>query len=188
MVHPHHPRFTIDEDALKYGMKMFVNATFRLLDGAVRRRREAGLSAGGPPVYRNTCRHAVRQPGRALRARAALYPVLDSDVGDPELSHHGNRVRRRSRQQGWSRGMNVALVVIFAFLALAVYLGIRARRGKDMDLEEWTVGGRSFGTIFMFLLLAGEIYTTFTFLGGSGVRLGLRRRGTGVLHPLLRVP
>ena len=28
--------------------------------------------------------------------------------------------------------------------------------------------GRGFGTIFVFLLMAGEIYTTFTFLGGSG--------------------
>ena len=64
--------------------------------------------------------------------------------------------------------MNLALLIIFAFLALAIYLGIRARRGKDMDLEEWSVGGRGFGTIFVFLLLAGEIYTTFTFLGASG--------------------
>src|SRR5215208_43914 len=37
IVHPHHHlRFTIDEDALGYGVKMFVNATFRLLDGADR--------------------------------------------------------------------------------------------------------------------------------------------------------
>jgi amidohydrolase len=37
IVHPHHhPHFTIDEDALGYGVKMFVNATFRLLDGAER--------------------------------------------------------------------------------------------------------------------------------------------------------
>lgn len=37
IVHPHHhPRFTIDEDALGYGVKMFVNAAFRLLDGAGR--------------------------------------------------------------------------------------------------------------------------------------------------------
>ena len=68
--------------------------------------------------------------------------------------------------------MNVALLIIFAFLALAIYLGIRARRGKDMDLEEWSVGGRGFGTIFVFLLLAGEIYTTFTFLGASGWAYG----------------
>src|SRR5215218_6211907 len=68
--------------------------------------------------------------------------------------------------------MNVALVIIFAFLAFAVFLGIRARRGKDMDLEEWAVGGRGFGALFIFLLLAGEIYTTFTFLGGSGWAYG----------------
>jgi SSS family solute:Na+ symporter len=68
--------------------------------------------------------------------------------------------------------MNVALLIIFVFLALAIYLGIRARRGKDMDLEQWSVGGRGFGTIFVFLLLAGEIYTTFTFLGASGWAYG----------------
>ncbi len=68
--------------------------------------------------------------------------------------------------------MNAALVVIFAFLALALFLGLMARRGQDMDLEQWTVGGRGFGTLFVFLLLAGEIYTTFTFLGGSGWAYG----------------
>ncbi|MBX6764345.1 MAG: sodium:solute symporter family protein, partial [Rubrobacteraceae bacterium] len=68
--------------------------------------------------------------------------------------------------------MNVALAIILVFLLLAIYLGIRARRGKDMDLEQWAVGGRGFGTIFVFLLLAGEIYTTFTFLGGSGWAYG----------------
>jgi metal-dependent amidase/aminoacylase/carboxypeptidase family protein len=37
IVHPHHhPRFTIDEDSLGCGVKMFVNAAFRLLDGAER--------------------------------------------------------------------------------------------------------------------------------------------------------
>src|SRR5580765_4180815 len=41
-----------------------------------------------------------------------------------------------------------------------------------MSLEEWTVGGRGFGTAFVFLLMAGEIYTTFTFLGGSGWAYG----------------
>ncbi len=41
-----------------------------------------------------------------------------------------------------------------------------------MNLEQWTVGGRGFGTVFVFLLMAGEIYTTFTFLGGSGWAYG----------------
>lgn len=68
--------------------------------------------------------------------------------------------------------MNAALSLIFAFLLLSLYLGIRARKGKDMNLEQWTVGGRGFGTLFVFLLMAGEIYTTFTFLGGSGWAYG----------------
>ena len=41
-----------------------------------------------------------------------------------------------------------------------------------MSLEQWTVGGRGFGALFVFLLMAGEIYTTFTFLGGSGWAYG----------------
>jgi SSS family solute:Na+ symporter len=68
--------------------------------------------------------------------------------------------------------VNPALLVIGAVLALALALGVRARRGRTMTLEEWTVGGRGFGTVFVFLLMAGEIYTTFTFLGGSGWAYG----------------
>ncbi|WNC17343.1 sodium:solute symporter [Brevibacillus brevis] len=64
--------------------------------------------------------------------------------------------------------MNTALIIIFLVLLLAIYSGIRAQKGKDMNMEQWTVGGRGFGSIFIFLLVAGEIYTTFTFLGGSG--------------------
>lgn len=64
--------------------------------------------------------------------------------------------------------MNTALLIIFAFLILSLYFGIRAQKGKDMNMEQWSVGGRGFGTVFIFLLVAGEIYTTFTFLGGSG--------------------
>jgi len=37
-----------------------------------------------------------------------------------------------------------------------------------MNLEQWTVAGRGFGLIFVWLLMAGEIYTTFAFLGASG--------------------
>lgn len=65
-----------------------------------------------------------------------------------------------------------ALIIIAAITLVALYLGMRARRGHDMSLEQWSVGGRSFGTAFVFLLMAGEIYTTFTFLGGSGFAYG----------------
>src|SRR3954462_7027131 len=68
--------------------------------------------------------------------------------------------------------MNVGLVVIVAFLALAVGLALLARRGRDMDLEQWTAGGRGFGAIFVFLLMAGGIYSTFPLLGGAGLVYG----------------
>lgn len=64
--------------------------------------------------------------------------------------------------------MNVALIVLGLGLVVALALGLRARHGHVMNLEEWSVGGRSFGIGLVFLLLAGETYTTFTFLGGSG--------------------
>ncbi|WP_042347051.1 sodium:solute symporter family protein [Bacillus massiliigorillae] len=64
--------------------------------------------------------------------------------------------------------MNISLGIISFFLLLALFLGIQSTRGKKMSMEQWTVGGRGFGTIFVFFLIAGEVYTTFTFLGGSG--------------------
>ena len=69
--------------------------------------------------------------------------------------------------------MTAALVLIGLAALVALLLGIFARAGRNMDLEQWTVGGRGFGWIFVFLLLAGEIYTTFTFLGASGYSYGL---------------
>jgi SSS family solute:Na+ symporter len=68
--------------------------------------------------------------------------------------------------------MNAALLGIAAAALLALGLGFLARRGRQMGLEQWTVAGRSFGAPLVFLLMAGEIYTTFTFLGGCGFAYG----------------
>ncbi len=68
--------------------------------------------------------------------------------------------------------MSAALIIIVATIVGVLCLGLLARRGKDMNLEQWSVGGRGFGTILVFVLMAGEIYTTFTFLGGSGFAYG----------------
>jgi len=64
--------------------------------------------------------------------------------------------------------VNVALIIIFATIIFSSLLGIYAGRKVKMNLENWTVGGRRFGIIMIWLLMAGEIYTTFTFLGASG--------------------
>jgi solute:Na+ symporter, SSS family len=68
--------------------------------------------------------------------------------------------------------MSSALIGIMCAALLALGLGFLARRGRQMGLEQWTVAGRSFGAPLVFLLLAGEIYTTFTFLGASGYAYG----------------
>lgn len=64
--------------------------------------------------------------------------------------------------------MNVALIIIFATVIFSSLVGIFAGRRVKMNLENWTVAGRRFGIILIWLLMAGEIYTTFTFLGASG--------------------
>ena len=68
--------------------------------------------------------------------------------------------------------MNAALPIIALAFVGALGLGLWARAGHDMDMEQWSVGKRGFGTVLVFLLMAGEIYTTFTFLGGSGWAYG----------------
>ncbi|HVS45936.1 MAG TPA: sodium:solute symporter family protein, partial [Verrucomicrobiae bacterium] len=45
-------------------------------------------------------------------------------------------------------------------------------RKIDTDPQQFIVGGRSFGALFLWVLLAGEIYTSFTFLGLAGWAYG----------------
>jgi solute:Na+ symporter, SSS family len=75
--------------------------------------------------------------------------------------------------------MIAAIIVIGAAFLMAVIVGVLARGGGTMSLEQWSVGGRGFGALFVFVLLAGEIYTTFTFLGASGFAYG---KGGAVLY------
>ncbi len=62
----------------------------------------------------------------------------------------------------------VSLATIFAIVGLGATIGFLAGARRKMDLEQWTVGGRGFGAVLMYLLMAGEVYTTFSFLGASG--------------------
>lgn len=68
--------------------------------------------------------------------------------------------------------MNTPLIITAVIVAIAVALGFVSRGRGAMNLENWTVGGRSFGGLLLWLLLAGEIYTTFTFLGAAGYAYG----------------
>jgi len=62
----------------------------------------------------------------------------------------------------------VCLAIIFAIITAGAGIGFLAGIRRRMDLEQWTVAGRGFGPLLVFLLMAGEVYTTFAFLGLSG--------------------
>lgn len=62
----------------------------------------------------------------------------------------------------------VAMGIIFFIVFAGTLVGLRAGVGQTKSLEEWSVAGRSLGFVFVWLLMAGEIYTTFAFLGASG--------------------
>jgi solute:Na+ symporter, SSS family len=62
----------------------------------------------------------------------------------------------------------IALTIIFAIVLVGSAIGFYSRRHRTMSLEQWTVGGREFGTVLLWLLTAGELFTAYTFLGVSG--------------------
>jgi SSS family solute:Na+ symporter len=62
----------------------------------------------------------------------------------------------------------IAMPIIFGIILLGAITGICAGFRRQMNLDQWTVAGRGFGLILVWLLMAGEVYTTFAFLGASG--------------------
>ncbi|MFF7993025.1 monocarboxylate uptake permease MctP [Kitasatospora xanthocidica] len=61
-----------------------------------------------------------------------------------------------------------ALVVFVLFFALVTVMGFLASRWRRADdaahLDEWGLGGRSFGTWVTWFLLGGDLYTAYTFV------------------------
>lgn len=66
-------------------------------------------------------------------------------------------------------GLNATAVVILVGLFLVVtimgFMAARWRRTESMEsLDEWGLGGRSFGTWITWFLLGGDLYTAYTFV------------------------
>jgi SSS family solute:Na+ symporter len=66
----------------------------------------------------------------------------------------------------------IALGIIALIVFGTIGFALRATRRFKMDPHEYIVGGRSFGALLLWILLAGEIYTSFTFLGAAGWAYG----------------
>ncbi len=62
----------------------------------------------------------------------------------------------------------VALAIISVIVLGTVIFAVASVRRFTMTPQEFIVGGRGFGAVFLWVLLAGEIYTSFTFLGAAG--------------------
>ncbi|MER6898365.1 sodium:solute symporter family protein, partial [Amycolatopsis sp. NPDC000740] len=79
--------------------------------------------------------------------------------------------------------------MILAFTLVGIVLigvlGFVGRRRPAADLAEWTVGGRKFGALTMWFLQAGEVFTTFTFLGMAGLAFS---GGVAAMYALPYVP
>ena len=71
-----------------------------------------------------------------------------------------------------STDATVAIAIFAVGMLATIALGIAAVRGRDADLSEWSVGGRSFGVLLTWVLLAGESYTSFSYLGAAGWAYG----------------
>ena len=55
------------------------------------------------------------------------------------------------------------------FMVATVALGLASARGRGKtNLADWSVAGRNLGSVLIWVLLAGEIYTSFSYLGAAG--------------------
>lgn len=66
----------------------------------------------------------------------------------------------------------IALCTVTVVVAVAIVTGLIGAYRKIRDPGEYLVAGRSLGALLLWLLLAGEIYTAFTFLGAAGWAYG----------------
>src|ERR671933_616756 len=90
-------------------------------------------------------------------------------------------------------GVELTIVVIL-FLVVAVmgFAAARWRRAQTlMHLDEWGLGGRSFGSWSTWFLLGGDLYTAYTFVAVPALMFGAGAAGffavpyTVVIYPLV---
>jgi SSS family solute:Na+ symporter len=90
---------------------------------------------------------------------------------------------------------HITEIVIFTLLFLLVsgmgFVAARWRRPKDMaHLDEWGLGGRSFGGWITWFLVGGDLYTAYTFVAVPALIFGAGAAGffavpyTVVIYPL----
>ena len=62
----------------------------------------------------------------------------------------------------------IATTIFGLAMVATIVVGLLSARGRDKGLAEWSVSSRGLGVVFIWLLMAGETYTSFSFLGTAG--------------------
>src|ERR671916_1131394 len=94
---------------------------------------------------------------------------------------------------------HITEIVVFTFLFLLVsvmgFVAARWRAPKDMlHLDEWGLGGRSFGGWITWFLVGGDLYTAYTFVAVPALLFGAGATGffalpyTILVYPLVFLP
>ena len=70
------------------------------------------------------------------------------------------------------------LIVLFLVVTLTGFAAARWRRAEDLlQLNEWGLGGRGFGTFVTWFLFGGDIYTAYTFIAVPALIYGTGAAG-----------
>ncbi|HET9075846.1 MAG TPA: sodium:solute symporter [Acidimicrobiales bacterium] len=68
----------------------------------------------------------------------------------------------------------IVAVILFAAVTVIGFWAARWRRGENLEsLDEWGLGGRSFGGFVTWFLLGGDLYTAYTFIAVPGAMYAL---------------
>jgi SSS family solute:Na+ symporter len=85
-------------------------------------------------------------------------------------------------------------VALFLVVTVIGFMAARWRRAADlMHLDEWGLGGRSFGTFITWFLLGGDLYTAYTFIAVPALVFGAGAVGffavpyTVIVYPIIFV-
>src|SRR5215208_4269578 len=93
-------------------------------------------------------------------------------------------------------GINVVeltiVVILFLLVTVIGFAASRWRRAESlMHLDEWGLGGRSFGSWITWFLLGGDLYTAYTFVAVPALMFGAGAAGffaipyTVIIYPLV---
>ena len=85
----------------------------------------------------------------------------------------------------------IVFVLLFGSVTILGFLAANWRRGDLDQLHEWGLGGRRFGSIVIWFLLGGDIYTAYTFIAVPALVFGAGAIGffalpyTIIVYPLV---